>query len=184
MYIHGGRDLKEGPIASLWRVNLSAIQRMKSNPTSPVSWELISSSGRDIGKISHHTCALVSAKEVVFFGGLKGEDSSKSAFILNLLNNSWSNVVLKVSLSQLLLLQSTIENLPRDDHASFDFKDGTFLTFGGFVNGSRTGQVIKFKQEGATLNASLLEPSSEASPCFRASLSTGVLENKMFIFGG
>lgn len=174
MYIHGGRDLKEGPIASLWRVNLSAIQRMKTNPTSPVSWELISSSGRDIGKISHHTCALVSAKEVVFFGGLKGEDSSKSAFILNLLNNSWSNVVLK----------STIENLPRDDHASFDFKDGTFLTFGGFVNGSRTGQVIKFKQEGATLNASLLEPSSEAGPCFRASLSMGVLENKMFIFGG
>jgi len=25
MYIHGGRDLKEGPIASLWRVSLSAI---------------------------------------------------------------------------------------------------------------------------------------------------------------
>ena len=97
MYIHGGRDLKEGPIASLWRVNLSAIQKMKSNPTNPVSWELINSSGRDIGRISHHTCALVSAKEVVFFGGLKGEDSSKSAFILNLLNNSWSNVVLKVS---------------------------------------------------------------------------------------
>ena len=77
MYIHGGRDLKEGPIASLWRVSLSAIHRMKSNPTSPVGWELVSSSGRDIGKISHHTCALVSAKEVVFFGGLKGEDSSK-----------------------------------------------------------------------------------------------------------
>jgi hypothetical protein len=107
MYIHGGRDLKEGSIASLWRVNLSAIQKMKSNPTSPVSWELISSSGRDIGRISHHTCALVSAKEVVFFGGLKGEDSSKSAFILNLLNNQWSNVVLKVSLTQLLLLKVT-----------------------------------------------------------------------------
>ena len=77
MYIHGGRDLKEGPIASLWRVSLSAIHRMKSNPTSPVSWELVSSSGRDIGRISHHTCALVSAKEVLFFGGLKGEDSCK-----------------------------------------------------------------------------------------------------------
>lgn len=74
--------------------------------------------------------------------------------------------------------------MPRDDHSSFDFKDGTFLTFGGFVNGSRTGQVIKFKQEGATLNASLLEPSGETSPCFRASLSMGVFENKMFIFGG
>lgn len=96
MYIHGGRDLKEGPISSLWRVNLSAIHRMKSNPTSPVSWELISAAGRDIGKISHHSCAVVSAKEVVFFGGLKGEDSSKQAYIFNLSNNQWSAVVLKV----------------------------------------------------------------------------------------
>jgi hypothetical protein len=87
MYIHGGRDLKEGPVSSLWRVNLSAIHKMKANPMSPVSWEHISTSGKDIGRISHHTVALVSAKEVVFFGGLKGEDSIKSAFILNLSNN-------------------------------------------------------------------------------------------------
>jgi hypothetical protein len=25
LYIHGGRDLKEGPIGSMWRLNLSAI---------------------------------------------------------------------------------------------------------------------------------------------------------------
>jgi hypothetical protein len=36
----------------------------------------VATSGKDIGKISHHTCAKVSAKEVVFFGGLKGENSS------------------------------------------------------------------------------------------------------------
>jgi len=25
MYIHGGRDLKEGPISTLWRLNLTAV---------------------------------------------------------------------------------------------------------------------------------------------------------------
>jgi hypothetical protein len=52
------------------------------------------------------------------------------------------------------------------------------------VNGSRVGQVIKFKQEGATLNANIVENSGNANPCFRASLSVGVYENKLFIFGG
>jgi len=28
MYIHGGRDLKEGNIQSMWRVNLTAIQQL------------------------------------------------------------------------------------------------------------------------------------------------------------
>jgi len=26
MYIHGGRDLKEGAISTMWRVNITAIQ--------------------------------------------------------------------------------------------------------------------------------------------------------------
>lgn len=82
------------------------------------------------------------------------------------------------------MVQSTIENLPRDDHACFDLKDGSFVTFGGFVNGSRVGQVIKFRQEGASLNANLLESASEENPCSRASLSAGVYENKLYIFGG
>jgi hypothetical protein len=41
-----------------------------------VGWECIATTGKDIGKISHHSCAIISAKEVVFYGGLKGDFSS------------------------------------------------------------------------------------------------------------
>lgn len=85
------------------------------------------------------------------------------------------------------MLKSTIENLARDDHACYDFKDGSFITFGGFVNGSRVDHVIRFKQEGATLTANQIagaELANDKGPCHRASLSMGVYDNKIFVFGG
>jgi len=29
MYIHGGRDLKEGNVASMWRLNCSTVQQLQ-----------------------------------------------------------------------------------------------------------------------------------------------------------
>lgn len=97
MYIHGGRDLKEGAISTIWRVNLTAIRELQQNQTRQVGWEQITTTGKDIGMISHHTCAMVSAKEILFFGGLKGENSSQAVFLLNLASNVWSSVTCKVS---------------------------------------------------------------------------------------
>lgn len=65
--------------------------------------------------------------------------------------------------------------------------DGSFITFGGFINGSRSSQVVKFKQEGASINADELvgqEESSGNGPVIRAGLSAGEYKGKMFIFGG
>lgn len=76
MYIHGGRDLKEGPISTLWRLNLTLIQQIHENTSIKVGWEQITTTGKDIGKISHHTCAKISPKEILFSGGLKGDSSS------------------------------------------------------------------------------------------------------------
>jgi len=54
LYIHGGRDLKEGPVASLWRVNINLIHRMMINQDQKVEWEQINTTGKDSpGKISH-----------------------------------------------------------------------------------------------------------------------------------
>lgn len=101
----------------------------------PAGWECITTSGKDIGKISHHTCAVISAKEVAFFGGLKGGSSSGSIHVLNLQSNAWSN---------LNLTNNIDSEIARDDHGSCDFKDGSFITFGGYVNGTRVSEVIRF----------------------------------------
>lgn len=77
MYIHGGRDLKEGTVSSLWRINLTCIQQLQQGMNKPVGWECIQTSAKnDIGKISHHRCAMISANEVVFFGGNKPEGNN------------------------------------------------------------------------------------------------------------
>lgn len=178
MYIHGGRDLKEGAISSMWRVNLSAIQQLQHNPSTKAGWEQVTTTGRDIGKISHHTCSMVSAKEIVFFGGLKGENSSQNVHMLNLVSNNWTNLALK----------SKIGDLGRDDHACADFRNGSFLTFGGYVNGSRVDEVVRFKLEGSSLSAERLQGGTEATssgPAPRAGCSIGVsTDNMVYLFGG
>lgn len=98
MYIHGGRDLKEGTVSSLWRINLTCIQQLQQGINKPVGWECIQTSAKnDIGKISHHRCAMISANEVVFFGGNKPEGNNMQCHVLNLLKNEWSIMNLSVS---------------------------------------------------------------------------------------
>jgi len=41
LYIHGGRDLKEGSIATMWRVNINGIKALFRDPFYPVEWEPI-----------------------------------------------------------------------------------------------------------------------------------------------
>ena len=59
MYIHGGRDLKEGSIDTMWRVSLTGIHALKQDPYYPVEWECVQTHGKGPGKISHHTCSVI-----------------------------------------------------------------------------------------------------------------------------
>jgi len=89
----------------MWRVNLHGVQRLHSDASYPVEWEPVTgASGRDTGKISHHTAAIVNSKEVVFYGGIKNTDSNPEIFVYNVINNSWSTV----SLVSNILLKSTL----------------------------------------------------------------------------
>jgi len=99
LYVHGGRDLKEGSIASMWRLNLTGIHALLDDDNSgqPVEWELVNTSGRGPGRISHHTVSVRPSKEVVFYGGLKGEESNSEIFLFNPNTNSWLTVVQSVS---------------------------------------------------------------------------------------
>jgi hypothetical protein len=54
LYIHGGRDLKEGAIDNLWRIDLDGLQALKTDPNRDVEWEPIKTTGAGPGKISHH----------------------------------------------------------------------------------------------------------------------------------
>ena len=79
------------------------------------------------------------------------------------------------------------EVLPRDDHVMSDLSDGSFLVFGGFVNGSRVNELAKFTMASVqSIQAQMLQPSTEAetAPKCRASLCSAVYNDKLYLFGG
>ena len=89
--------MKEGSIDTMWRVSLTGIHALKQDPFYPVEWECVATTGKSPGKISHHTCSIISGKEVIFYGGLKGDDSNSEIFIYNALSSAWSTILLAVS---------------------------------------------------------------------------------------
>lgn len=80
LYIHGGRDLKEGAMSSMWRVNLTKVHMMDEDPYLTVEWEPVKTGGQDLGKISHHSAIVCAAGKVIFYGGLIGEDSNSKVY--------------------------------------------------------------------------------------------------------
>jgi hypothetical protein len=124
LYIHGGRDLKEGAIDSMWRLNLEKVQHLEQDSFFPVEWESVCPKGKGPGKISHHT-ASVQGSQALFLGGLRGEDSCEQIFVLDVGADMWSNLKLAGDV------------LARDDHAQAVQDNGDIFVFGGFVKGSR-----------------------------------------------
>jgi hypothetical protein len=94
--------LKEGPVASLWRVNINLIHRMVDNQDQKVEWELTNTTGKGPGKISHSSACVVGSN-VIIYGGQKGEESSDKVYCLNLDKAVWS------------MINTKGEILPRDD---------------------------------------------------------------------
>lgn len=172
--------MKEGSIASMWRLNLTNIHNTLEDggPNDVSEWELVQTTGRGPGRISHHTVSVRPTKEVIFYGGLKGEDSNSEIFLFNPNTNAWLTVNPSNASEQVL---------PRDDHVMSDLSDGSFLVYGGFVNGSRVNELAKFSMANAqTINANMLQECevSDTSPKPRASLSSASYNDKYYIFGG
>lgn len=115
-------------------------------------------------------------KDVIFYGGLKGDDSNSEIFIYNALSSNWTTVPLSP--------QANV--LPRDDHAMCDRGDGNFICFGGFVNGSRVDEVVSFEPGAVNVNATVLAggETGTCGPVVRASHSSALYGNKLYVFGG
>lgn len=77
--------------------------------------------------------------------------------------------------------------MPRDDHVMSDLSDGSFVIFGGFVNGSRVNELAKFTMTNTqTISGQVLQECSnnQAQPQIRASCSSCVYNDKFYVFGG
>jgi len=169
LYIHGGRDLKEGAIESMWCINLTKIGDFGSSSYNSVEWEQVRNHGKGPGKISHHTACTSPQGAVIFYGGLKGEDSVSDIFIYDVTQCAWG----------LLMQNNSIT--PRDDHAMAVADDGSFYVFGGFVNGSRVNELCQCTVDSGCISSEVI---STSGPCSRAGHSIAYAGGKMYVFGG
>lgn len=91
LYIHGGRDLKEGALDCLWKINLEGISSLGNNPTHGVEWEHVKTQGAGPGRISHHQCVCVE-DTMLLIGGQQGDEDNEDIYSLCLKKNQWSKV--------------------------------------------------------------------------------------------
>lgn len=100
LYVHGGRDLREGALDNMWRLDLDAVMRATEDPSFPVQWEQITYRGsKNPGRISHHKCC-VQGDKMVLVGGLRGEASNAECWVFDLKTNAWE--VAKTSVSSFI----------------------------------------------------------------------------------
>ena len=99
LYVHGGRDLREGAIDNMWRLDLDSVMRACEDSTYPVEWEPVLYKGvRTPGRISHHKCA-VQGDKMILVGGLIGEMSNNDCWLFDLKTQFWE--VAKISVSSI-----------------------------------------------------------------------------------
>ncbi len=100
LYVHGGRDLREGSIGDMWRLDLDSLLRATEDPTYPVHWEQIQYKGpKTPGRISHHKCAVQGDKMILIGGNRAGAESGQAeSWIFDLKSNQWEAAKLSVKL--------------------------------------------------------------------------------------
>ena len=121
LYIHGGRDIKEGPMSNMWKMSIGGIQELMEDPDHNISWEPVKCSGPSPGNISHHKTA-VFGLSVIVYGGISGLENFPDTYEFDSVKYHWSKIK-----------QSGEIPKPRDDFALTQIDDSSFVIFGGFV---------------------------------------------------
>lgn len=131
-YIHGGRDIKEGPMGNMWRLNIQGVTELAEDPEYGVAWESITARGNVPGKISHHKPA-VFGSSVVVYGGI---NDANEIYEFDSNKCMWS-----------IMKQTGDVPAARDDHSLAE-NGINFLIFGGFVAGSRVNDTYIGTKDG------------------------------------
>lgn len=121
---------------------------------------------------------MISPAEVAFFGGNKAEGTNNEVYVLNLQNNTWST-------SKISSAEIDANCLGRDDHATAPLKAGSWLSFGGYVNGDRVDQLLQYNVGSAGISVDIVAGGERATgPSHRAGSSIVVRDNQVVVFGG
>ena len=137
MYIYGGHDIREGSKDSLWMLDLRKLKDLDLDPTlqnKDCHWKEIQTKGDDKpGCLAHHT-SVVFGDKMYLFGGSNLESENRKFFSLDLNHFRWDVVKSRGDLP-----------ITRDEHTCAVYEnESSMIIFGGFCNGERTNELIKY----------------------------------------
>lgn len=161
LYIHGGHDIREGTLSSLWRIDLS---------NKNYEWEQVHTRGGiKPGKIAYHSLTLYSDNKCILIGGSNLGIDNPNIYELDLDKLEWS-----------LDKHSKPDDLISiDEHTACLDKDKLYV-FGGNVHGFKSNKMYILDM--STRKWTIEEP--ENGPCERSGHSAVIKDGKMYVFGG
>jgi Galactose oxidase, central domain/Kelch motif len=162
MVICGGQDLREGPQAGIWSIEIGQFDQG--------DWQELGVP--DFGPLCRHS-AVIKDDNMYLFGGSNGSEEFNRTLVVNL--NT-------LSLRTILPDNNNIPP-PLDSHTSNLYEDGTaawIVVYGGFSIGERSSKVYTLNL--ATEKWKLAQTSK--GPEARSNHSSVIYKDHLYIFGG
>ena len=91
LYIHGGRDIKVGPLSTMWRLSISGCDNLRLHKDTSVMWENVKMKGTVPGNLSHHKAA-VFGHSAVMFGGILNNDDCVDSYEFDTSKMQWNKL--------------------------------------------------------------------------------------------
>ena len=157
-------------------LDMRKLKDLDLDPTSQskdCQWKHIATKGEDTpGCLAHHT-SVVYADKMYLFGGSNLDQENRKFLILDMNMLKWELVKSKGDLP-----------ITRDEHTAVIYdNESSMIVFGGFCNGSRTNELIKYLfQENRWVKLTI--PAEIEQPCPRSGHTACIYENAMYVFGG
>ncbi len=165
LYVHGGHDIREGTLDTMYKINLDP----SSNDN---EWEQINQRGIDQPRrIAYHTMTMYEDMAYLFGGSDLGRDNSK-LFSFDIETSEWKVI------SDLSKATDTHPET-RDEHAAVLWND-TIVIFGGNVQGFKSNDVWFYHIKENRWE----EVKADSSPPERSNHAYGLVGDTLYIFGG
>jgi N-acetylneuraminic acid mutarotase len=161
MVIFGGQDLREGPQAGLWTLEISQFDQGE--------WE---ESGIVTEPLCRHS-AVIKNDLMYVFAGTDGNNEYNTTIVINLSTSSVRKII----------PDNKSTPPPLDSHSAVLYEDGTacwMIVFGGFAVGQRVSSVYSLNLN----NEKWKLAHTTSGPRSRSNHSAVVYKEHMFTFGG
>ena len=168
LYIFGGKDITEGKLSDIMRINL----KEEKDP----SWETVSPANeKKLEPLAYHTGTLIGDEYYIIGGSNAFLRQSPFIYIYNLRNNTLKKI--KLEKSEDIISYLTMHT------ANFYEKNNEIILFGGYSDGSMLNKIYRYNIRTQEVKLQK-EQEGNSTPDPRIGHSSFIHQNYLYIFGG